>query len=146
MSDGGVSNEWDPKPRSAPKPVVPDMGTRPTPPRPRQQPEPGRPAPQAPPPPSPSAAEPRTRAWLLAATVGALVVLLVLVLSGRNDTGSNDVCDFTRSEADMAEAGRLFNLLMQDPRQEVIVTRDVKTNSCAVKPKLTKAQPDGKGG
>lgn len=80
---GEVHNEWNSGTVRPPKPVVPDLGSAPAPPPERRMSEL---APQPPP-----AAAPGSRMTrLLALALGlVLLVLFVIVLSGRDDTGSN---------------------------------------------------------
>jgi hypothetical protein len=88
---GEVNNEWSGTVRP-PKPVVPDLGSASAPPPARRRSEL---APQSAP-----AAAPRPSRTLWLALGLVLLVLFVVVLSGRDDTGSTSACDWKPGEAE----------------------------------------------
>ena len=94
---GEVHNEWTSgTARRPPKPVVPDLGA--------PSPPPARRTSQLAPQSAPAAATgPNRTLWLALGVV--LLVLFVVVLSGRDDAGSTSACDWKPGEA---EGSRTF--------------------------------------
>jgi hypothetical protein len=114
---GEVNNEWSGTVRP-PKPVVPDLGSASAPPPARRRSEL---APQSAP-----AAAPRPSRTLWLALGLVLLVLFVVVLSGRDDTGSTSACDWKPGEAEgsntfIGQRGEFFFYV--DGQQRFIAVR-----------------------